>query len=566
MRTPVLSPSSRWPWGRTPGSALTLTALLAVALLALPLPSLLLDVAWAALLTVSLLVVLGALRVLPNLHLASFPSLLLLLTLLRMSLCLATLRAVLIDLSAPTLVQGVSRLMTGGNPWLAWVLFLSLTIAQLLVVVRGNERIAEVLARFSLDALPGRQLSIDAELRTGVVHAHEARRQRRALNADSELFGTLDGVMKLVRGEQIALLFMVALCVAGGALHSILSRDITVSEAFQRWSVIGIGIGLIAQLSAFAIALATGVILTRSQDDSAPSIGVGSIPVWSLTTRNTLQGAPHAQFQRLVEQARSAFVNDSGVPLLASQLATDTKLPEGLCVLGIRGVPAADLALPATNDDEFVLNLTRGLWQHSAEFLGIAETQTLLEDLDASGAATASHVVPRLLSVSTLCEILRRLVAERVSIRDLKTILEALANAANGEADVSTLTEAVRAHLKRTLTHQHASASGEIHALLLDPALEGVLRSSILRNKGGSTLSLSPAAARDFVAAVQHHLDQARSSQPDHDPIVIASPDVRRFVRQLLEARLPDLAVLSPNELLPHTAIRSMGTVSLQSL
>jgi type III secretion protein V len=198
--------------------------------------------------------------------------------------------------------------------------------------------------------------------------------------------------------------------------------------------------------------------------------------------------------------------------------------------------------------------------------LGIAETQALLDDLDPSAAATASHVVPRLLNVGTLCEILRRLVVERVSIRDLKAILEALATAATGEADVGVLTEAVRSHLKRALTHQFAAATGEVYALLIDPTLEGILRSSITRNKGCSTLSLSPAAARDFVAAVDHHIDQARGSHPEHAPIVVASPDVRRFVRQLLEADFPELPVLSPNELLPQTALRSLGTVSLQAL
>jgi type III secretion protein V len=276
-----------------------------------------------------------------------------------------------------------------------------------------------------------------------------------------------------------------------------------------------------------------------------------------------LHGAQRSQLQQLVEQARNDFVTESGTPLPVCELAADSRLPEGEAVLGIRGIPAQSVRLPTANAEAFVLDLTSALWQHGPEFLGIAETQALLEELDASGAATASHVVPRLLNVGTLCEVLRRLVAERVSIRDRKAILEALALAANGETDVGILTEAVRAHLKRALTHQHA-ASGELPALLIDPALEGVLRGSVIRNKGASTLSLSPAAARDFVAAVRHHRAQAQSSNPN--PVVLAAPDVRRFVRQLLEADLPDLPILSPNELLPQTTIRPLGTVSLQSL
>lgn len=550
------------------GSALTMAALLALALLIVPLPALLLDLAWTALLLVSLLVVLAALRVLPNLRLPSFPTLLLLLTLLRMCLSLATLRVVLVDSAAPALVQGVSRLMVGSNPWLAWVLFLSLVIAQLVVVVRGNERIAEVLARFALDALPGRQLSIDAELRAGTLHTSEARRQRQALTTQSELFGTLDGVMKLVRGEQIALLFMVALCVTGGTLLSVLDKQLPIGAAFQRWSLIGIGIGLIAQLSAFAVALATGVTLTRSESESHTPT-VATIRVWSLSTHPSLAGSSSNSIERCVEQVRTDFIHQSGVPLPTCHFETDAKLPQGQCVLSVRGIPAQNLTLPDADGNttaSFNAALADCLWRHGTEFLGIAETQTLLDELDASGAATASQVVPRLLSVTTLGEILRRLVAERVTIRDLKAILEALATAGNSEMEVSALTGLVRSQLKRTLTHQYSTAAGELHALLLDPALEGVLRSSVVRSKGNTTLSLSPAAARDFVTAVRIQHDQARQSNPDQQLIILAAPDVRRFVRHLLETDFPDLAVLSPSELLPQTAVHPVGTIALQSL
>lgn len=562
------SPASRKPWSTLLGSAPTPVALLALVLLVLPLPALLLDLAWLALLAVSLLVALVALRSAPQLRLANFPSLLLLLTLLRLSLCLATLRAVLTASSTPALVSGVSALMVGGNAWLAWVLFLSLVIAQLLVVVRGNERIAEVLARFALDALPGRQLSIDAELRAGALHATEARRQRQALSTQSELFGTLDGVMKLVRGEQIALLFMVALCVLGGTALSVVDQHAAVGASFQRWSVIGIGIGLLAQLSTFTIALATGVILTRSEHDSRTETARAPIRVWSLLTRKTLPGSRRSHLESVVERVRAEFAKVSGLPLPPCHFEIDPRLAEGQSRLAVRGTPVQTLALPSGTEDPaaFQAALTECLWQHGAEFLGIAETQELIEQLDSSGSVTLGQVVPRLISINALSEILRRLVAERVSIRDLKAVLEALAIAANGESDVGALVEVVRSQLKRTLSHQHTAATGEIHALLIEPTLEGVLRGSIVRNKGNSTLSLSPAAARDFVAAVTRSLTAARASAPEQTVVVLASPEVRRFVRHLLETDHPDLPVLSPAELLPQTAIHPVGTVTLQGL
>jgi type III secretory pathway component EscV len=543
----------------------------ALALLVVPLPALVLDVAWAMLLGASLLVVLAALGVVPQrgalrqLSSGSFPTVLLLLTLLRLSLSLATLRAVLAQASTPGLVQGLSRMMVGSNPWLAWVLFLSLVIAQLVVVVRGNERIAEVLARFALDALPGRQLSIDAELRSGSLHTNEARRQRQALSQQSELFGTLDGVMKLVRGEQIALLFMVALCVAGGTLLSVLDGHQPIGEAFRHWSGLGIGIGLIAQLSAFAVAIATGVILTRSSSESQPGLQEGvTLATWSLSTRTGLPGATQSHIKASLEEARSNFFADSGIPVPACRITIDTQTPEGHGVLSIRGIPARTLALPPGNDGNLSELVERCLTEHANELLGIAETQTLLDNLDPAGATAAAQVVPRLLNVTALNQVLRRLVAEQVSIRDLKTILEALAGAASTETDPATLTELVRSQLKRTLSHQHVTATGEIHALLLDASLEGVLRGSIVKNKGSTTLSLSPAAARDFVAAVTSHLTRARETHPT--VVLLASPDVRRFVRHLLETDFPALPVLSPSELLPQTAVHPLGTITLQSL
>jgi type III secretion protein V len=360
----------------------------------------------------------------------------------------------------------------------------------------------------------------------------------------------------------------VALCVAGGTALSVVDQNASIGAAFQRWSVIGIGIGLLAQLSAFTIALATGVILTRSQHDSRSATTNASIRVWSLVTREAVQGARRSYLEGIVEQARAAFVNASGLPLPACHFEVDPRMDEGHCVLAVRGIPAQRVQLPGERDEPaaFRAALRECLWRHSTEFLGVAETQELTEQLDASGSATLGQVVPRLISLNTLSEILRRLVAERVSIRDLKAVLEALATAANGESDVGALVEVVRSQLKRALSHQHAAATGEIQALLIEPALEGILRGSIVRNKGNSALSLSPAAARDFVSAVTRSLAAARTSAPEQTLVVLASPDVRRFVRHLLETDHPNLPVLSPAELLPQTAIHPVGTVTLQGL
>jgi type III secretory pathway component EscV len=287
-----------------------------------------------------------------------------------------------------------------------------------------------------------------------------------------------------------------------------------------------------------------------------------------LVTREPVQGSRRAYLQGVLEQARADFSDASGVPLPACHLEVDPDMVEGHCMLAVRGIPAQGVQLPAEREDPaaFRAVLRECLWRYSPEFLGIAETQELIEQLDSSGSATFGQVVPRLISLNTLSEILRRLLAERVSIRDLTAILQALATAATTESDVGALVEVVRSQFKRALSHQHTTPTGEIHALLIEPALEGILRGSIVRNKGNSTLSLSPAAARDFVAAVTHQLTAARSANPEQIPVVLAAPDLRRFVRQLLETEHPDLTVLSPSELLPQVAVRALGTIDLRSL
>ncbi|HTM45059.1 MAG TPA: FHIPEP family type III secretion protein, partial [Polyangiaceae bacterium] len=483
-----------------------LALLLACGLLILPIPGPLLDVLWLVVLSVS---VVGALSILNTAHVASsaqsaaasesrrtlgaFPGMLLVVTLMRLTLTLASARAILQSGSAGILIDHVGSWLLGGNAASAWAIFIVLTVAQLVVMVRGNERIAEVRARFALDALPGRQLAIDADLRGGAIQAADAQRQRAALSSEGDLFGTLDGAMKFARGEQVALIVVVLVCVFGGVANAVFQRHTPVFSAFTQFSLLSLSMGLFAQLSAFAFAAVTGLVLTRA------------------------------------DLAR----------------------------------PAADVSPAKVALEQILAHAAGPLRHHAAEMLGIAETQALLDDLD---PATVGQVIPSKISLATLCDILRRLLDEGVGIQDPKSILDAIALSPSLEKDPAILCEIVRTAFKRALTQAHTDPSGQLRVILVAPEVEEILRGSLTRGAASSVLQLSPAARRDVIAATQRALAQAQSADTTNGLVVLASPDVRRFVREILATDLPALAVLSPTELLPTTSLRPLATISVQGL
>lgn len=613
---------------RPANGVLALTLLLAIALLVAPLPALALDALWAVVLALSLGVAVLLLGAPPLARVAAFPSLLLLATVLRLTLTLATARAILGNAPAGQLVQALGSMLVGGNVWVGWVVLAAIVVAQLAVFLRGNERLAEVRARFALDALPGRQMAIDADLKSGTLQPAQAREERRRLGAEGELFGALDGAMKFARGEQIALIVIVLFSVAGSVGSAVLGRGDELSQALERSSVLALGVALLAELSSLAFALGAGVLLTRAAADEgnrelgeqlgdlfaasprsllfsglpllllavlpgAPHLlllalgcaalglawmrrgkahatrfsgretAAGAVRVWSLRTGRDLagqQGALRAVCDDLHDSLAAL-----GVPLPACAVSSDPSLPAASVVLSVRDVPLRVLQHSASAPASVQLHACRSaLLEQAPQFLGIGETQALLDGLDAQAAATALHVVPKLLSVPTLCDVLQRLLAERVSIRDLKAILEALAHEATAGLDAATLAERIRPHLRRALTHHYVAGRSTLSVITLAPDLEDLLRGAVSGRGKDQTLALSPAAARDVVAATQGALQAAATHS--EGAVLLTSPQLRPLLRDLLRLDLPDLAVLSAQDLLPQTRLEAVGSVGLSAL
>lgn len=631
-------------------AALAALVIAVVGLMVVPLPTWLLDVLIASNLASSVVVLLVALYVSDALKIAAFPTLLLITTLVRLALNVSSTRLILLQANAGEVIQAFGEFVVRGNYVVGAVIFLILSIIQFVVIAKGSERVAEVGARFTLDAMPGKQMAIDAELRSGVLDGAEARRRRRTLARESQFYGAMDGAMKFVKGDVIASFLITLINILGGLAIGVGQRGLEAEAALKRYGLLTIGDGLVSQIPSLVIATAAGVLVTRVASEepdtplgaelsnqlfgqprvlrvaalfvlilaiipglpALPFVVIGLlllvaasstqprrerergptdpiqqpdatgeatrfVPVvvaWSLDVSSDLGALVEDELRGgklkragLVSAAaamREIVFRELGVPLPLCRVRTEAELPERHVVLSLFEVPALVMPIsPEVRDDQIAEEvLSRALpvvERRAADFLGIAETQRLLDQLEQIAPATVRQVVPKPVALPLLTDILRRLVEERVCVRDLKAILEALAQAAQSDRDPLNLTEFVRAQLRRAITHDLTGGGGELAVTLLEPAIEETIRGSVSRTSAGSFLTLSPAAGRDIVSAVKRALGAAAGPRP----VVLTQPDVRRFVKKLVEVELPDVAVVSYAELLPELAIRPVAKASV---
>jgi type III secretion protein V len=637
----------------TADAALAALVVAVVGLMIVPLPTWLLDLLIASNLAGSVALLLVSLYVSDALKIAAFPTILLITTLVRLALNVASTRLILLQADAGDVIRAFGQFVVRGNYVVGAVIFLILTIIQFVVIAKGSERVAEVGARFTLDAMPGKQMAIDAELRSGAIDGAEARRRRRTLGRESQFYGAMDGAMKFVKGDVIAGFLITLINVLGGVAIGVGQRGMELDAALKKYGLLTIGDGLVSQIPALVIATAAGVLVTRvaseeqdtalgeelsSQILGAPrALRVASVFVLVLAAIPGLPALPffvigallflasRARERRLIveehesvadpvphrpgEPRAARFVpmvvpwsldaapdlapileddlrgdelrrpglrsvgpavqevlfKELGVPLPACRLSVVEDLPERTVVLSIHEVPALVMHVPEELPDgdvasfvvEGVLGVLRG---RSGDFVGIAETQLLLDQLEQIAPAVVRQVVPKPVSVTLLSDILRRLVEEGVSIRDLKGILESLAQVASVDKDPLNLAEFARSQMRRTLTHELTAGSGELSVLLLDPQIEDTIRGAISRTGAGSFLTLAPAAGRDIVSAITRALGGAS------DVVILTQPDVRRFVKKLVEMDLPNAKVVSYAELLPEVRILPIGKATLVGL
>ncbi len=643
--------------GRGLGGAelgLALLVVSVVAMMIVPLPTWLLDVLIATNLSLSVAILLVVLYVPDALAIATFPTILLLTTLFRLALNVSSSRLILLQANAGEVIQAFGQFVVRGNYVVGAVIFLVLTIIQFIVIAKGSERVAEVGARFVLDAMPGKQMAIDAELRSGAIDGNEARRRRRLLARESQFYGSMDGAMKFVKGDVIASLVITVVNVLGGLVIGVGQKGMPAVDALKRYGLLTIGDGLVSQIPALVLSTAAGVLVTRvaSEDPDTPLgqelasqlfgmpkalrvasgfvlvlavvPGLPAVPFlvlaavlflaarararqlereqrreateprpappsgrrsevafvplvvpWSIEVSEDLAsvlddapgGAPGLRASALA--LREQLFSELGVPLPAPRVRVAPGLPSRSAVLSLFEVPAKVLPIPEGAPDDDVVRLVTDeaaelLRSRAADFLGLAETQRLLDELEQFAPATVRNVVPKPVSLTLLTDVLRRLLEERVSIRDLRAILEGLAQLAATEKDPLTLTELLRAQLRRALTFKLTRGAPQLGVILVDPTIEDTIRRAIQRTPAGAFLTLPPAAARDVVAALKRASSEA--SAQGGAPIFLTQPDIRRFMRKLLEPELPEATVVSFAELLPEVALRPLARANLAGI
>ncbi len=664
----------------------------------LPLPTWLIDALIATNMCLSAILLMVAMY-LPNpLAFSSFPSVLLVTTLFRLAIGIATTRLILLNGDAGHIIYTFGNFVVGGNLVVGLVVFLILTIVQFVVITKGSERVAEVAARFSLDAMPGKQMSIDGDLRAGTIDMEEARRRRDLVGKESQLYGAMDGAMKFVKGDAIAGLIIVAVNLLGGVLIGVLQRGMTAADSVKVYSILTIGDGLIAQIPALFISICAGMIVTRvtSSDGSGSNVGsdigaqllaqpkafmigsaimlgfaaipgmptvtflilsaavgvigytffkgdrkvvdpktgkLSSVPAGSGEGQADRPGGDAESFAPTVpllvdmnpglEKAfsskllndelvsvRRALFEDLGIIFPGITLRFNAQLPEEAYAILVSEIPVsqgrmrpryllvredpdnlAALAIPFEQDKGFLPGIPT-LWasadlkgpianagiafleptqllsyhialvlkKHAAEFIGIQETRALLTDMEARFPELAKEI-QRVMPIHKIAEILQRLVGEGVSIRNLRSVMEALIEWGQKEKDSVMLTEYVRVALKRHISYRHSAGLNVLPAYLLAPAVEDTVRNAVRQTSGGSYLALDPATSRQLLENIKKTVGDLTRSM--HKPVLLTSMDIRRYMRKMIEQDLYELPVLSYQELTSEVNIQPLARVEL---
>ena len=662
-----------------------------VLMLVVPLPHQLLSVLLIINISVALTILLIAMNTQDALQFSIFPSLLLITTLFRLALNISTTRLILSEGEAGTVIETFGNFVAGGSVAVGFIVFLILVLVQFIVITRGSERVAEVAARFTLDAMPGKQMSIDADLNAGLIDEKQARERREKIEKEADFYGAMDGAMKFVKGDAIASVIIVFINLIGGLIIGMAMRGEPFQDAIQTYSVLTIGDGLVSQIPALLISVASGLVVTRaaSEGNFATDLSgqmfqypkllyivAGTIAVLGLFTpiedMITLPAAALLAFagyrmdsmlknrqaeeevrveEQEIEEVRSPesvlsliqvdpieFEFGYGlIPLADAQQGGDLldrivmirrqcalelgivvpvirirdniQLKPNEYVIKIKGNTVARgelllnhyLAMSPGVDDESIIgiettepafgmpalwineemkeraelagytivdppsvvatHLTAVIKRHAHELLGRQEVHVLIQNLKESYPALVEELVPGILSVGDIQKVLAKLLKEKVSIRDLVTIFETLADYGTHTKDPDILTEYVRQALSRQITQQYTDGSEPIKVITLGPGAERKIAESVQQTEHGSYLAMDPVYSQTLYHRISEEVNKL--SQKGLEPIILTSPTVRMYLRQLLERSLQDVPILSYSELEPNVEIQSVGVVNL---
>lgn len=678
--------------------ALALGVMFILGLLFVPIPSVLLDFMFTVNIALAVMILLTVMFIQKALEFTAFPMLLLITTMLRLSLNVASTRLILTEghstpEAAGKIIEAFGEVVVGGNPIVGLIVFLILVIVNFIVITKGAGRIAEVAARFTLDSLPGKQMAIDADLNAGLIDEDQARARRSELESETGFFGAMDGASKFVRGDAIAGLIITGLNIVVGMTVGVMSHGMTAAEAANRFMLLTVGDGLVAQIPALIISTAAGMLVAKSgtiesagqvistqigKNHKALFVTAGLLgflsllpnmpvlPFWFLAGLTGAMGyAAMASKQQettkaLQEEARAkeeelaAQAENTEEPI-ASILHVDTlKLELGYGLLGlidearggrlteqikamrrqmakeigfvtpsiriqdnmqsdpgaykvlIKDIKAGEGILrpnmlmamdptghapPIEGEDTveptfglaakwieegrkdeatfngytvvdtatvIVTHLTEVIKDNLAELLTRTELEKLLEETKVEHAKLINDLIPEKLSIGTLQQVLKNLLAERISIRDLPSILEAAADFGSSK-DIPGLTEYVRSRLGRQICAQHLDDTGTLPVLSLSSGWEKEFAESILEHGEERRLAMEPNKVQSFITAMKEAAEAQMMSGVQ--PVVLTSPTIRPFVHALMARALPQMATLSQSEIHPKAKLKTVGVV-----
>lgn len=672
-----------------------------IVILIVPMPAILVDMLLAISIVFSVMILMTSLFIQKPLEFSSFPTVLLIATMLRLGLNLATTRLILSEghngtHAAGHVIEAFGNFVTRGNFVIGIVVFIILVIVNFIVITKGSGRIAEVAARFSLDAMPGKQMAIDADLSAGLIDEATAKKRRAELEGESAFFGNMDGASKFVRGDAIAGLIITFINVSAGMLIGIMQEGLSVQEAGNVYTLLTIGDGLVSQIPALIVSTAAGILVSKSgvtgAADKALSLqftgypkalgmsaavmaalallpGMPLLPFLALAAGVGYMAwrATGAKAKRTVEEAAKALAEAAPAAAAAAQSAEppitdslkidDLKLELGYGLLGlvkedasgtdrlteqikalrrqlavelgfvmppvrildnmqlepndykvrIKEVEAGSgqiyanqlmvmdpygnpidlpghhtteptFGLPATWIDPALrdeaelrglsiidpstvisTHLTEVLKANVADLLSYANVQTLLSGLPKDQQKLVEDIVPSQISVSGVQRVLQALLNERISIRDLSSILEGIAEIAGSGRSVQTITEHVRSRLARQICAANQGPDGTLPLLTLSPQWERDFAEAMVGDGEGRQLAMAPSKLQQFIGAIQSGFE--RAAQQGEMPVLITSPGIRPHVRSIIERFRPQTVVMSQNEVHPRVRLKTVGAI-----
>ena len=672
---------------------IALVVITILAVLILPLPLAIIDTLLVVNLCFSVIVVMVCLYVIDPLEFTVFPQMLLVGTLFRLALNVATSRSILLNADGGHVIETFAEFVIGGNYVVGVVIFLILTIIQFVVITEGAKRVAEVAARFTLDAMPGKQMSIDADFNAGLMTAEEAKARRKDLERAANFFGTMDGANKFVRGDAIAGIIIIIVNLIGGFAIGVLMKDMELIDAAARYTILSVGDGLVAQIPALLISVSAGLVTTRAVSDSnlAEDLRVQlftsykalSISAVFIIALNFVPGFPRAPFiiigfllllasfvayrktQKvqqvvddedetiaeqeakkpenvlqvmevhplalemgldlipLVDPSQGGDLLDRIVPmrvqiamelgfvmpgvqfkdnlnlkpneygikvkgievtrgeilmgymLAIQQPETDisqelvgfpTKDPAfgtpAVWVAGYEAQRAAQLGYMVTDPTNVLItHLAEIVKNYAHEILSRQEVQVMVNKVKEKHPVVVKELIPEMLSLGDVQKVLQNLIRERVSIRDLSTILEKLTDFAKLSKEPDVLSELVRQSLSRQICNVLANEQNIIPVITLDPKVEQAIQESIQQTAQGPVLALNPQISQQILAKLANEVQSATSA--GHNPVVLSNPQIRPHVKKLTERNFPALVVISYNEVAPKIKIQSIGNVAI---